>query len=227
MEGRPNLHITTHPTSLKRVWQPKNVYTKNNLILSNLVYEQLHLHHSTLPTPRYTTHTTVHYPHHSTLPTPQYTTNTTVNYLHHSTLPTPQYTTHTTVHYLHHNTLPTPQYTTYTTVHYLHHSTLTTLWYWQPRHSICQVESDYLFFFLCSSLCVLYTSKTREWSGQFQLSFCAQATSYQRKVWAVQQLQDRWNCQKCSQTSARNFLTSKQILVQNFTYFLGRVRSLA
>jgi hypothetical protein len=140
MEGRPNLRITTQPASLKRVWQPKNVYTKNNPILSNLVHEQLHLHHRTL----------------------------------------------------------------------------TTLWYWQQRHFICQVETDYLFFFLCSSLCVLCTSKTTEWSGQFPLCFYAEATSYQSKAWAVQQLQDKWNCQKCSQTSARNFLTSKQILVQNF-----------
>jgi hypothetical protein len=151
MEGRPNLRIATQPTRLKMIWQAKNVYTKNNVIPSNLVHEQL----------------------------------------------------------------------------YLHHSTLTTLWYWQQRHFICQVETDYLFFFLRSSLCVLCTSKTTEWSGQFPLRFYTEAASYQRKAWAVQQLQDKWNCQKCSQRSARNFLTSKQILVQNFPYFLGRVRSLA
>lgn len=151
MEGRPNLRSTTQPTRLKRVSQINNVYTMNNLILSNLVHEEL----------------------------------------------------------------------------YLHHSTLTTLWYWQQCHFICQVETDYLFFFLCWSLCVLYTSKTTKWSGQFPLRFYTEATSYQRKAWAVQQLQDKWNCQKCSQTSARNFLTSKQILVQNFPYFFGRVRFLA
>ena len=67
--------------------------------------------HSTLVTPQYTGHSTVHWSPHSTLITPQYTGHPTVHWSPHSTLVTPQYTGHPSVHWSPHSTLVTPQYT--------------------------------------------------------------------------------------------------------------------
>jgi hypothetical protein len=101
--------------------------------------------------------------------------------------------------------IPTPPYTYNTLV-------LTAVWLHLSSRNWLLV-----LFLVLKSLRLVYKQNNRmERTVPAAMCFYTEATSYQSRAWAVQQLQDKWNCQKCSQTSARNFLTPKQILVQNF-----------